>query len=65
MVDEAKPNAFGDALGLDGDDEDPAVVEGPDALLLDSRDDGVFSRLYFYEPVLLRTSSVSAAEYRK
>ena len=47
MVDEAKPNAFGDALGLDGDDEDPAVVEGPDALLLDSRDDGVFEQALF------------------
>ena len=47
MVDEAKPNAFGDALGLDDDDEDPAVVEGSDALLLDSRDDGVFEQALF------------------
>ena len=37
VVDEAKPNAFGDA----------AVVEGPDALLLDSRDDGVFEQALF------------------
>ena len=47
VVDEAKPNDFGDALGLDGGDEDPAVVEGPDALLLDSRDDGVFEQALF------------------